>query len=171
MSDYVARLQFQPNRTYTFTSRFRFDHRDMSIERFEIEARANYDRWSASALYGRYAAQPDIGIPTRQQGILASLSYKIDANWLVYANALYGLNTLDANGVPLSDPHWQFTRAGLGVGYVDDCFTLSLNYLYGYTYDVVAGDTPKVDNRIMFQLGLRTLGESGVSQRVGSSTH
>jgi LPS-assembly protein len=171
VSDYVARVQFQPNRTYSFTSRFRFDHKDMSVERFEVEARANYDRWTASLLYGRYAAQPDIGIPTRQQGILGSLSYKIDANWLVYANALYGLNTLDASGVPLDDPHWQFTRAGLGVGYVDDCFTLSLNYLYGYTYDVVSGGTPKVDNRIMFQLGLRTLGESGVSQHVGSSTH
>jgi hypothetical protein len=54
---------------------------------------------------------------------------------------------------------------------VDDCFTLSLNYLYGYSYDVLANSTPKVDNRIMFQLGLRTLGESGVSQHVGNSIH
>ena len=26
LSDYVARVSFQPNKTYTFTSRFRFDH-------------------------------------------------------------------------------------------------------------------------------------------------
>jgi LPS-assembly protein len=70
--------------------------------------------------------------------------------------------------VPDPDPSWQFTRAGLGIGYVDDCFTLSVNYLYGYTYDVVADGTPKVDNRIMLQLGLRTIGESGVSQHVAS---
>jgi hypothetical protein len=36
---------------------------------------------------------------------------------------------------------------------------------------VVAGGTPKVDNRIMFQLGLRTIGESGVSQHVGNASH
>jgi LPS-assembly protein len=175
VSDYVARLQFQPNRTYSVTTRYRFDHRDMSIERFEIEGRANYDRWTASLLYGRYAAQPDIGIPSRQQGILGAFSYKIDANWVVYGNALYGLNTYktDPSGSLVVDPnpHWQFTRAGLGIGYVDDCFTLSLNYLYGYSYDVTTGGTPKVDNRIMFQLGLRTLGESGVSQHVGGSNH
>ncbi|HVV81131.1 MAG TPA: LPS-assembly protein LptD [Pseudolabrys sp.] len=174
VSDYVARFQFQPNKTYAVTTRFRFDHNDMSVQRFEIEGRANYDRWTASLLYGRYAAQPDIGIPTRQEGILGSVSYKIDANWVVYGNALYGLETFksDSSGnlVPDTNPHWQFTRAGLGIGYVDDCFTLSLNYLYGYSYDVVTGGTPKVDNRIMFQLGLRTIGESGVSQHVGSSS-
>jgi LPS-assembly protein len=175
VSDYVARLQFQPNKTYSITTRYRFDHEDMSLQRFEIEGRANYDRWTASVLYGRYGAQPDLGIPTRQQGILTSLSYKIDANWSVYGNALYGLKTFESdsagNLVPDPTPSWQFTRAGLGVGYVDDCFTLSLNYLYGYSYDVVTGANAKVDNRIMFQLGLRTLGESGVSEHVGNSTH
>ena len=51
-SDYVARLQFQPNKTYMFTSRFRFDQDDMSLQRLELEARGNYDRWAISALYG-----------------------------------------------------------------------------------------------------------------------
>ena len=174
VSDYVARLQFQPNRTYSFTSRFRFDHDNMSLNRLELEARANYDRWTTSLMYGNYAAQPAIGIPTRQQGILGSVSYKLDANWLVYGNALYGLKTFTSdtagNLVPDSNPNWQFTRAGLGIGYVDDCFMLSVNYLYGYSYDVAANSTPKVDNRIMLQLGLRTIGESGVSQHVAASS-
>ena len=175
VSDYVARLQFQPNRTYTFTSRFRFDHDDMSLNRLEIEARANYDRWTASIMYGNYAAQPALGIPTRQQGILGSASYKLNANWTVYGNALYGLKTFMDDGtgnlIPDPNPSWQFTRAGLGLGYVDDCFLFSVNYLYGYSYDVVTGGAPKVDNRIMFQIGLRTLGESGVSQNVSNTSH
>jgi LPS-assembly protein len=165
-SDYVARLQFQPNSTYMFTSRFRFDEKDFSLERLELEARANYDRWTVSLMYGDYAAQPDIGIPTRQQGVLGSVSYKLNANWVVYGNALYGLNTMDSTGRPLANPNWQITQAGLGLGYVDDCFMLSINYLYGYSYDVVNGGTPKVENAIMVQLGLRTLGESAVSQHV-----
>jgi hypothetical protein len=46
-----------------------------------------------------------------------------------------------------------------------------VNYLYGYSYDVAFGQTPKVANAVMFQLGLRTLGESGVSQHVTPSLH
>jgi LPS-assembly protein len=170
-SDYVARLQFQPNKTYLFTSRFRFDHNDMSIERMELEARANYDRWTFSLMYGDYAAQPDIGILSRQKGVLGSASYKLDANWVVFGNALYGLNTTNPDGTPIANPRWQVTQAGLGLGYVDDCLILSVNYLYGYSYDVAFGDKPKVANAVMFQLGLRTLGESGVSQHVTSSLH
>jgi LPS-assembly protein len=171
VSDYVARLQFQPNRTYMFTSRFRFDDKDMSLERLELEARANYDRWSFSVMYGNYAEQPDLGILTRQQGILGSASYKLNANWVLYGNALYGLNTVNADGTPAANPNWQFTRAGVGLGYVDDCFMLSINYLYGYSYDVVNSGTPKVENAIMLQLGLRTLGESGVTQHVTPGSH
>jgi LPS-assembly protein len=170
-SDYVARLQFQPNKTYTFTSRFRFDHNDMSVERFELEARANYDRWTASVLYGQYAAQPALGILSKQQGVLGSLSYKLDANWVLYGNALYGLDTMNPDGTPVADPKWQISRAGLGLGYVDDCFILSVNYLYGYSYDVLSNQPPKVANAVMFQLGLRTLGESAVSQHVSPSQH
>jgi LPS-assembly protein len=170
-SDYVARLQFQPNKTYVFTSRFRFDHDDMSLQRLELEARANYDRWTVGLLYGDYAAQPDLGILTRQQGVLGSLSYKLDANWVLYGNALYGFTTLNPNGSTAANPHWQVTQGGLGLGYVDDCFILSVNYLYGYSYDVVAGTPPKVANAVMFSLGLRTLGESAVSQHVTPALH
>ncbi|HTM71685.1 MAG TPA: LPS-assembly protein LptD [Pseudolabrys sp.] len=170
-SDYVARLQFQPNKTYLFTSRFRFDHDDMSLERMELEARANYDRWTFGLMYGDYAAQPDIGILSRQRGVLGSASYKLDANWVVFGNALYGLNTTNPDGTPIANPRWQVTQAGIGLGYVDDCLILSVNYLYGYSYDVAFGQTPKVANAVMFQLGLRTLGESGVSQHVSPSQH
>ena len=165
VSDYVARLQFQPNKTYVFTSRYRFDHDTMTVNRLELEARAIYDRWSFGITYGNYAAQPDLGILNRQQGLLGNASYKIDANWVTYGNALYDL---DAG---------KFVQAGLGLGYVDDCFILSLNYLYGYSYDVPGGltssapSTPKVANAIMLQLGLRTLGEAAFSQNVGAPVH
>ncbi len=43
-SDYVARIAYQPDRTYTFTTRYRFDHDTMALNRFEVEGRAAYDR-------------------------------------------------------------------------------------------------------------------------------
>src|SRR6185312_14589098 len=91
-SDYVARFSYQPNKTYTFTSRFRFDQDTFEAKRTELEARANYDRWSVSLLYGDYAAQPEIGFLTRRQGILGSTSIKLDANWVLSGAARYDIN-------------------------------------------------------------------------------
>ncbi len=86
-SDYVARASYQPNSTYKFTSRFRFDNDTFTVRRTELEASANFDRWSASLMYGDYAAQPDIGLLDRREGLLASGSVKLDANWVVRGSA------------------------------------------------------------------------------------
>jgi LPS-assembly protein len=43
-SDYVARVAYQPNSIYQFTSRFRFSEDDFSLQRFEFEAAGNFDR-------------------------------------------------------------------------------------------------------------------------------
>jgi len=76
-SDYVARLSYQPDQTYMFISRFRFDEQTFSVQRAELEARANFDRWAVAMLYGNYAAQPDIGFLTRRDGLLGSASFKL----------------------------------------------------------------------------------------------
>src|SRR5690606_2721255 len=77
-SDYVARLAYQPNSVFAFTSRFRFDHDNFSMQRMELEATATFDRWTGSVLYGDYAAQPLIGFLDRRQGVLGSGQYKLD---------------------------------------------------------------------------------------------
>jgi len=117
----------------------------------EFEARANFDRWSVSALYGDYAAQPLIGFVTSRQGILATGSYKLDTNWVLLGGARYNLQ---AN---------QFDQTRLGLGYVDDCLILALNYITNYAYS----GNPVTDHQIMLQLSLRTLGGTSVSQGVG----
>ncbi len=63
VSDYVASLAYSPNRTYTFSTRARFDEATGSVERFEAEGRANFDRWSVSMLYGDYAAAAGDRLP------------------------------------------------------------------------------------------------------------
>ena len=47
-SDYVARVSYSPNRTYTFSTRARFDEATMNVNRFEAEGKATFDRWSVS---------------------------------------------------------------------------------------------------------------------------
>src|SRR5262249_43564883 len=96
-SDYVARLSFQPNTIYTMTSRFRFAETDFSVQRMEVEGRANFDRVNLSVLYGSYAAQEVIGFLDRRQGVLTSSSVKINANWAAMGAVRYDLiaNTFD----------------------------------------------------------------------------
>jgi len=157
-SDYVARASYQPNSTYKFTSRFRFDNDTLAVKRTELETSANFDRWGVSLLYGDYAAQPEIGFLNRRQGLLGSGSVKLDANWVLRGAALYDLNNN------------KFAQNSLGIGYVNDCLILGLNYVTNYSYGT---GTPQLNHTIMLQLSLRTLGGTSVSQNVGanSTTH
>jgi LPS-assembly protein len=150
-SDYVGRVSYQPNSTYTFTSRFRFDKDNMSVKRTELETRANFDRWSIDLLYGGYAAQPELGFLDDRQGILGSASVKLNANWVLLGSARYDLNAE------------KFDQTRIGLGYVDDCLILGLNYITSYTYS----GNPSINHSIMLQLTLRTLGGTSVSQSVG----
>ena len=149
-SDYVARVNYSPNRTYTFSVRTRMDEATLNINRFEAEGRAAFDRWSVSMLYGNYAPQPELGYLTRREGLLGSASVKLAANWVVSGSARWDL---EAN---------KINQYVIGAGYVDDCFVLAANYVTSYSYS--AGTTPPVLNHsFMLQLGLRTIANSSAS--------
>jgi LPS-assembly protein len=149
-SDYVARVNYSPNRTYTFSMRTRLDEATLNVNRFEAEGRASFDRWSVSMMYGNYAQQPELGYLTRREGILGSASVKVAANWVVSGAARWDLEANKVN---------QYI---VGAGYVDDCFVLAANYVTSYSYS--AGTTPPVlSHAFMLQLGLRTLANTATS--------
>jgi LPS-assembly protein len=143
-SDYVASINYSPNRTYTFSTRARFDEATGSVERFEAEGRANYDRFSISLLYGDYAPQPELGYLTRREGVLATGNFKIASNWVLTGAARWDLILNELN------------QYAIGVGYVDDCFVLGVNYVTSYSYATTTSP-PILDHVFMLQLGLRTL--------------
>jgi LPS-assembly protein len=146
-SDYVASLSYSPNRTYTFSTRARFDQASGSVQRFEAEGRANFDRWSVSVLYGDYGAQPDIGYLARREGILVSGSVKVASNWVATGAARWDLV---AN---------QINQYVVGAGYVDDCFVLAANYVTSFSYATTTSP-PILGHAFMLQIGLRTLANS-----------
>ena len=154
-SDYVARASWQPDRVYTFTTRYRFDEESMALRRFEVEGRANFDRWNLMVMYGRYDAQPQLGFLTMREGILGQTQVKLNANWVVTGALRYDL---DAR---------KIDQTQIGLGYIDDCLILALNYITSYTYS----GNPTKDQRIMLQLSLRTLGTTAVTQAVASGTN
>jgi LPS-assembly protein len=146
-SDYVARVNYSPNRTYTFSVRSRIDEATLNVNRFEAEGRAAFDRWSVSMLYGNYAEQPQLGYLTRREGLLGSASIKVASNWVVSGSARWDL---EAN---------KLNQYIVGAGYVDDCFVLAANYVTSYSYS--AGTTPPVlSHGFMLQIGLRTIANS-----------
>ena len=154
-SDYVARVNYSPNRTYTFSVRSRMDEATLNINRFEAEGRAAFDRWSVSMMYGNYAAQPELGYLTRREGLLGSASIKVASNWVVSGAARWDL---EAN---------KLNQYVVGAGYVDDCFVLAANYVTSYTYS--AGTTPPVlSHAFMLQIGLRTIANSSTTSGAGS---
>jgi LPS-assembly protein len=144
-SDYVARAQFQPSQIYTFTSRFRFDQSDFTLQRLEVEARASFDRWNASIMYGDYAAQPQLGFLTRRDGILTNGAYKINENWVVNGGLRYDIQA------------GKLSQTRLGLGYIDDCFILSFQYYTDFTY---SGNVT-TNQTYMLQISLRTIGGTG----------
>ena len=144
-SDYVARASYQPNSTYMFTSRFRFDESTFEVKRMELETSANFGRWNTTLMYGDYAAQPALGLDERQ-GILANGRFKLNENWVLLGGALYDLRAE------------KFSQTQIGLGYIDDCLILALNYMTSYSY---SGSTA-ANSTIFLQLSLRTLGGGSV---------
>jgi LPS-assembly protein len=153
-SDYVTSVDYSPNRTYTFSVRSRFDEQTWNVQRFEAEARANFDRWSVGLLYGDYAAQPDLGYLTRREGILASGSVKLAANWVATGAVRWDLVANNVN---------QYV---VGAGYVDDCFVLAANYITSYTY-ATSATPPVLSHAYMLQIGLRTIANTSSSSTGG----
>jgi LPS-assembly protein len=152
VSNYVASVNYAPNRTYTFSTRAQMDQATGSVQRFEAEGRANFDRWSLGMTFGDYAPQADLGYLTRREGVLGSGSVKVASNWVVTGAARWDLV---AN---------QINQYVVGAGYVDDCFVLAANYVTSYSY--TAGAPPVLNHAIMFQLGLRTIGTGSFSQNI-----
>ncbi len=149
-SDYVTSFAYSPNRNYTFSVSSRMDEATWNVNRFETQASANFDRWSASVMYGDYVAQPELGYFTRREGVLTSGSLKVATNWVVMGSARWDLQANNIN------------QYAIGAGYVDDCFLVAANYVSSYNYS--AGSvSPVLNNTYLLTIGLRTIGVNSVS--------
>ena len=60
----------------------------------------------------------------------------------------------------------QINQHRIGLGYIDDCFAISLNYITDYNYS----GTTTTDNRVLLVINLRTIGGTSFSQGTNMST-
>jgi LPS-assembly protein len=85
---------------------------------------------------------------------------KLASNWVAFGGARYDLSVS------------KFSGTNIGLGYIDDCLILALNYLTGYSYSSATTTSPYTvvsNQQIMLQLSLRTLGNTTSTQTVGTS--
>jgi LPS-assembly protein len=161
-SDYVSRLQFVPNANYSFTARGRFDPDGLNSKRFELENRASFGDLSTNLIYANYAAQPNVGITNRREGLGVGAGYRLTPNWSVAGNTLFALTRY------LSDP--DLPRAYIAAysasaTYHDECTDLSIAYIGREPY---ATGTTTQDQTIFVRLTLRSLGTIETKREMGS---
>jgi len=177
-SDYVGRFLVAPSSALSFTARSRFDERTFGLNRLELQSNALIGPLTTSVIYARYAAQPQIGIPQRREGLLTSAAWKITPNWSVNGSVLFDLDRYlqeRDNFVtnPLSQPFgksspFSVAALSLGAGYSDECTTFAVQYTSTFK-DNTTG-TKERDQTILLRLELRTLGQASVRQSLGSGT-
>lgn len=151
-SDYVSRVYFQPTGRFSFVTRFRFDKDDLSLRRFEAETTSRWDRLTLSTIYARYEAQPDIGFLTRRNGVYQTANYQFHDYWSLNGGIRYDLE------------RGRFDFATIGLTYTDECFAISATYTADYTNLVTASSV----HRFLLRVNLRTLGETGFKQNLGT---
>lgn len=175
-SDYVGRLHYAPSRQVSFTARGRFAEKDLGLERVELQSNVEFGPLKTSLIYGRYNAQPLLGVDKRREGVLANGAYQITENWSVNASVLVDLDSYlvereayFANPAvnPKPGGRFQVSALGLGAQYMDECTTLAVTYTSSYT-DAATGLQQR-DQSVMVRLELRTLGEAAVTQSLASS--
>ena len=102
-------------------------------------------------MYGNYAAQPQLGFLNSREGIMATARYKLSANWMTFGGISYDLKNSEINVTQI------------GIGYIDDCLILALNYITEFRY---SNPQEKYNHTVMMQIGLRTIGNFATAQGI-----
>ncbi|MEP3276109.1 MAG: LPS-assembly protein LptD [Stappiaceae bacterium] len=153
VSDYVASLYFDTNLGMRVGANARFDDSDFELKRTEVQAAGIYGPVTGSLTYAFLGQQPEQGIDSDRQETLAAASVRLQENWRAFGSIRYDLENKN------------FVRDSFGLGYDDEGFSLSLSYSQDRSRD----DGNDVDRTLFLRFGLRTLGDTGFSQGVGSS--
>ena len=173
-SDFVSRFAIAPNSAFSFIAKGRFDPDNLHMRRFDMTGSGTLGPVVASLQYASYQAQPDIGYYKRREGVSTSLKYKLDQNYFLSSSVIFDLSRHLYNSTPDIGGHagiLSLAGLGLGLGYTDDCTTFSVNYASVYTEK--AGTTagivtaPVRNQTLMFQLQLRTLGDTRFQSSLG----
>ncbi len=181
-SDLVGRFAFSPSRMMSFVAKGRFDQDSLVAKRIDLFSTFDFRPLSLQLQYANYASQPAIGFGVRRQGLSATGRYDITKNYFLNGTVTFDMsrylyNNLTSNpalytpytGINLNGtaPLFSVAALGAGVGYHDECTTLSVNYSQIYQPQSTTG-LPARNQSVMVTLQFRTLGEARFNYGLGS---
>jgi LPS-assembly protein len=174
-SDYVSRVSFSPNANVNFTARGRFDEDSLKLKRLEVSGSFIAGPVSANILYARQDAQPDLGFVRRREGVAIAGKVNLPNNWFVSGSVLLDLDKylfdrdvqVNAQIPPLAvsqnlykynNSPFRPASVGLGIGYIDECTTFTVNYIREVGDSLGAVKT--TNTTVLFKLELKNLGQA-----------
>jgi LPS-assembly protein len=117
------------------------------LNAFELETHYDVGRFSGSLLYGRFAAQPDIGYFDTREGIVGTARVQLTDSLFVSGGARYDLDV------------GRFDALQAGFGFINCCMGVSFVYAADWSREGIPLNTP--DQKFLFSISLRTLGGFG----------
>ena len=167
-SDYVARALYSSPGGLSFIAKGRFDENNFTMRRLDVALNAKVFGLDTSLQYARYAAQPALGYDKRREGISAIAKYRFNENYYVGADAVFDLSRHLYNPIAISHVGlFSPASIGVGFGYEDECttFNVKLNSTYN---DNASNNTRTRSQSVLFELKLRTLGDTKIKTSLGS---
>ncbi|MFK4823999.1 LPS-assembly protein LptD [Paenochrobactrum sp. BZR 588] len=157
-SDYVAMLGLSNSEGFNLAARGRFNRKDFSLERGEIEAQQSWSRLTIGARYAFIAAQPNYGYIDDRQELTMSASTKLNENWRMFGRGTYELVSS------------TLVRASAGLAYDDECFSYAMTYSQSRTPPSTNGlsQASKPSHSIGFNITFRTLGDFGGTSKMAN---
>jgi LPS-assembly protein len=158
----------------SFISKQQFDSSTWQLDRFDGIAKAGFYGVNGSVDYALYAAQPALGWEYPREGLTGNLGYTLQDRWSVNTSLVLDMSRHYYDTLGQETPIFYPVGYSFGVGYKDDCTTLTIRYSSSLStpaaYSVFPGGpviyNPATRNQtLMIQLVLRTLGD--VKSNVG----
>jgi LPS-assembly protein len=152
----------------SFISKQQFDSTTWQLDRFDGIAKASFAGVNGSVDYALYAAQPALGWQYPREGLTGNLGYTLQDRWSVNGSLVLDMSRHYYDTLGQETPIFYPVGYSFGVGYKDDCTTLTIRYSSNLStpaaYSVFPGGpviyNPATRNQtLMIQLVLRTLGD------------
>jgi len=118
----------------------------------ESEVRSTWDRLTLATIYARYEAQPMIGYIEQRHAIYQTATYQFHDYWSITGGIRYDLE------------RGRIDLGTFGLTYADECFAITATYIADYTNTITAQSVHK----FLLRVNLRTLGETGFKQNLGT---
>ena len=146
-SDYVGSLYFDSRQGFRMGAQARFDHKNFSVRRAQVEATGIYGPVTGNLAYAYLSPQPNLGIATPREELIGSASLRLQENWRMFGSVRFDLERRN------------MVRDSFGVGYDDEGFSVS----FAYSEDRSRNNGQTTDRLFFFRFGLRTLGDTQFS--------